>query len=336
MSLPAVKELRRIFPFSHITFWAQSGLAPLISATGIPDKIISFDSNSEGPCKRVMTMSKRLAAEHFEMAVLLQNAFESAFTSWVARIPTRGGYPTDLRGPFLTIKIPLSKKIKLKHQVFYYLGITDFLERYFQGTCTRTGTPDCSVSLGKEVLEEARSLLAEAGVSRPFFCLSPGSVNSEAKRWPAESFAALADILGESFGCQIVFLGAPQERNLVDGIIASMKNGAAANMTGRGNMISSMGIMNLSQLVISNDTGSAHLAVAASAGVLTLFGPTSPGATAPYGPGTHIMRGKADCAPCRYFRCPKPDHTCMKTIEPDAVFEKIQEILGERGGRTPE
>jgi heptosyltransferase-2 len=331
MSLPAIKELRRIFPSSHISFWVPSGLASLVAATGVSDEILSFDLNSEGPYKRALIMSKRLAAGRFEMAILLQNAFESAFTSWLARIPERAGYPTDLRGPLLTIRVPLAKEIKLKHQVFYYLGITDYLGKRFLGAYTRSEAPDCSVSLGKETLDGAKRLLAEAGIHGPFFCLCPGSVNSEAKRWPVESFAELADILVDAFGGQVVFLGAPQEKVLVDRIIKSMKTRSTANIAGRANMIHSMGIMRLSQLVISNDTGSAHMAVAASAGVLTIFGPTSPGATAPYGPAAHIIQGKAHCAPCRHFGCPNPDHMCMKSIEPAVVLSKIRDILGGRG-----
>jgi heptosyltransferase II len=331
MSLPAVKELRRIFPASHIGFWLPSGLVSLIAATGIPDEIISFDSNSGGPVRRCLTMSKRLAPGRYDMTVLLQNAFESAFTSWLARIPARAGYPTDLRSPFLNIRVPLTKEIKLKHQVFYYLGITDYLEERFLGGSTRSGSPDCSVNIGEESLDASGSLLAAAGINGPYFCLCPGSVNSEAKRWPGESFAKLADILCDSLGGQVAFLGAPQERDLVDGIIRAMKTGTAENMAGKADMITSMGIMNLSRLVISNDTGSAHMAVAASSSVLTIFGPTIPGATAPYGPSAHIIEGKAPCAPCRHFRCPLPDHACMRSIEPEAVFGKIRDILRDLG-----
>jgi lipopolysaccharide heptosyltransferase II len=327
MSLPAVKELRRIFPSSRISFWLPSGLAPLIAASGVPDEIISFDPNSGGPVKRSLTMSKRLCAGRYDMAVLLQNAFESAFTSRLARIPRRSGYTTDLRGPLLNIKVPLTKEIRQKHQVFYYLGITDYLEEHFRGTPTRTGEPDCSIRISEESITAAANLLASEGIEGPFFCLCPGSVNSEAKRWPATNFAELADTLYNKLGTRIVFIGAPQERDLVEGIIRAMKTGVAVNMAGCGDMMVSMAIMNRSSLVISNDTGSAHMAVAAFGKVLTIFGPTIPGATAPYGPTAHIIEGRAPCAPCRYFRCPRPDHACMKSVAPQAVFQKIRDIL---------
>jgi heptosyltransferase-2 len=90
-----------------------------------------------------------------------------------------------------------------------------------------------------------------------------------------------------------------------------------------------MAIMNRSRLVVSNDTGSAHLAVAASSRVLTIFGPTIAGATAPYGPNAHTIRGEAPCAPCSRFRCPMPHHPCMRSVDPEAVFRKAEQILSE-------
>ncbi len=330
MSLPAVKELRRMFPSSNITFWVPAGLADLAAASGIPDAVIGFDGAMGGPLKRPFRMRHRLISGGFAMIVLLQNAFESAFTSWLARIPMRVGYPTDLRGPLLSLKVPLTEEIRQKHQVFYYLGLTDFLETHYLGhPLSRTGLPDCSIALKTEDLEKAGELLRSSGVEdgRPLFCLCPGSVNSEAKRWPADLFARLGDLLTEKMDGQVVFLGSPSERSLVDSIISAMRTPGAVNLAGKSGMIASMAVMNTSQLVISNDTGSAHLAVAASARVLTIFGPTSAGATAPYGPNAYLVQGEAPCAPCRHFRCPHPDHPCMRSISPEVVLDNTRAIL---------
>jgi lipopolysaccharide heptosyltransferase II len=330
MSVPAIKELRRIFPSTRITFWVPSGLASLVSATGIPDDVICFDGNSGGPVRRPFRIRGRLISGRFDMSVLLQNAFESAFSSWLAGIPLRAGYPTDLRGPLLNIRIPLTRQIRSKHQVFYYLAITRFLEVYFRDReNSPEGPPDCSIHIKKEDRTRARDLIAScgAGLDRPLFCLCPGSVNSEAKRWPRESFARLADLLIDRMGAQVVFLGASQEKGLVEGIMSLMRNSGSLHLVGT-DMITSMAVMSLSTLVISNDTGSAHLAVASSARVLTIFGPTNPGATAPYGADAHIIQGRATCAPCRHFRCPLQEHLCMRSVEPQAVLLKAEAILG--------
>jgi heptosyltransferase II len=328
MSLPALREIRRIFPNSEITVWAPQGLVPLIDLAGVATDFVAFGPNSIGKLRRPFVMARRLAEKEFDLAVLLQNAFECALTAWLARIPKRLGFTTDLRGPLLNIPVPTPSDIRRNHEVFYYLEITDYLEQSASGAKTRQGTPDCSVEISPEILQKSAALRAKHGLpaNDPIFCLCPGSVNSEAKRWPPDFFAQLADMLVERFG-QVVFLGAPGERALVDSIIGRMER-KAVNLAAEADLQTSLGLMRGSRLVISNDTGSAHLAVAASAKVLTIFGPTIPGATAPYGPGAHIIQGAATCAPCRHFRCPKPEHPCMKSVTPAMVFAKIEEILG--------
>jgi heptosyltransferase-2 len=67
--------------------------------------------------------------------------------------------------------------------------------------------------------------------------------------------------------------------------------------------------------------------VASSARALTIFGPTNPGATAPFGSNAHVIQGHAPCAPCRHFRCPLPEHPCMSSVGPEAVLRKAEEIL---------
>jgi len=334
MSLPAIKELRKLFPSAHITLWCPDGLTALWTATGIPDRVISFAPNSGGPLKRSFRMRKRLASEQFDLVVLFQNAFESAFTAWLAGIPLRVGYGADLRGPLLSARVPLTKEIRLKHQVFYYLAITDFLADIFQASTAppETAAPDCSISLDVEIMETARDMLLSGNpdLNRPVFCLCPGSVNSDAKRWPADYFAELADLLVQAGG-QVVFLGAPQERDLIETIRSLMQNRGSVNLAGTADMIAAMAIMNHAAAVISNDTGSAHLATAVGALTLTIFGPTSPGATAPYGPRSHTIQGHAPCAPCRHFECPLPAQPCMRSIEPRSVFRKIQEIASGGG-----
>jgi heptosyltransferase-2 len=328
MTLPALREIRRILPESEITLWAPQGLVPLLDLAGIAKDFVPFGPNSAGKVRRPFVMGKRLSDKQFDLVVLLQNAFECAFTAWLARIPKRLGFSTDLRGPLLNLTVPMPRDIRKNHEVFYYLQITDYLDQLVSGAKTRQGTPDCSVEISPEVLEKSLALQAAHGLSanEPVFCLCPGSVNSEAKRWPAGFFAQLADILVERLG-QVVFLGAPGERDLVDSIISGMSR-KAVNLAGAADLRTSLGLMRGAKLVISNDTGSAHLAVAASAKVLTIFGPTIPGATAPYGPGAHIIQGAADCAPCRRFRCPKPEHPCMRSVAPAQVFAKIEEMLG--------
>ncbi len=330
ISLPALCEVRRIFPEASVSVWVPKSLGNLVSATGVPDSVITFDKRDGGSIRRSFTMAARLRRRRFDAAFLFQNAFESAFTSWLAAVPVRAGFPTDMRGAMLNVRVPLREELEQKHQVYYYLAITDYLEAVFFGKQSRpTQPPDCSILMAPKTLEKARDLLMShgAGLDKPLYCLCPGSVNSEAKRWPAPSFAKLADLLIERWDAHVVFLGTSSERVLTERIESLMQQTGSVNLAGKTDMVESMAVMGLSRAVVSNDTGSAHLAVASSAKVLTIFGPTNPEATAPFGPNAFIIRGSAPCAPCRYFRCSVDGHPCMTSVTPDAVFERLNGIL---------
>lgn len=330
MSLPAARALRRMFPAAHLAFWVPANLEPLLRLTKIPDEIIVFNKREGGAFERTLSMKQRLKRGHFDMAVLFQNAFESAFTAWLAGIKLRVGYPTDLRGAFLNAKAPLNRSTPWQHEVYYYLEIVKYVDGFFRLDRFRHyKKPNCLIKLTASQLQSARDFLITQGIDpdRSIVCLCPGSVNSDAKRWPADYFAGLADLLIGETGSQIVFLGVPQEEDLIDSIMGMMKVGSGFNLAAKSDMVSSLGIMNLSALVISNDTGSAHLAVAAGGRILTIFGPTTAGATAPFGRHTFIIQGKAQCAPCNDHDCRIQGHPCMRSVTPELVARKALEIM---------
>lgn len=328
ISLPALKHIRKLFAGSHITVWAPDNLAEIVGNAQVCDEVLAFDRYAKGAFGRALSMSKTLRSRKFDLAILLQNAFESAFTTWLAGVPLRAGYPTDLRGPLLNIKAHLEPGIFGKHQVFYYLAIAKHVERYFFDTETAEDVvPDCSIKLPDEAMNKAAEILSRFDGDGPVFSLAAGSVNSEAKRWPVESFAALADLLAQRLNARIALLGSPDEHALSDKIISFMKTDSAVNLAGEIDLMGVMAVMKLSDAVVSNDTGSAHLAVAAAARVLTIFGPTSPGATAPYGPTAQVVQGDAPCGPCRHYHCPKPTHFCMTAVTPEMVFDRVASLV---------
>lgn len=330
MTLPAMKALRTMFPGANITFWAPRSLESLLHVSKIPDEIISIPPDLS-KMLRPFRMGNILKKKKFDLAILFQNAFESAFTAWLARVPLRVGYPTDGRGPFLNLKVPLTKEIRQRHQVYYYLKIVNHLGNYFGlDTQFNSQTPDCSIFISKELKQASLSILSSQFSdlkSRPLICLCPGSVNSEAKRWPADYFSELTNLLTKEFNAIVIFVGASSEYEMIQSIINGSGADNILNLAGKTDLEKSLGVMNLCDLVISNDTGSAHLAIAAGGKVLTIFGPTIPGATAPFGHDAQILRIKTDCSPCRHFSCPLPDHPCMRSIIPAAVIQQVSTMI---------
>jgi heptosyltransferase-2 len=170
-------------------------------------------------------------------------------------------------------------------------------------------------------------LLDKHGVrgNRKVIALCPGSINSRAKRWPAERYAALADRLINDLDAEVLLIGSQAETEVSLEVSSAMRNKPVV-LTGQTNLAELVGVLSLIELLITNDTGPAHIASALNRPTLVIFGPTNPLTTRPYSPTGEIMRVPPDCAPCMLRDCPI-DHRCMTAITPDDVFQRSLAML---------
>ena len=125
-----------------------------------------------------------------------------------------------------------------KHEVFYYLNIVERLRRIANHPDSVHGqVPDGSLKVSETRQSAALDLLRargvkgyqrtrQAGMTRPLIALCPGSINSRAKRWPAERFAALADKLIDELDAEILLIGSAAEAEVSQEVLAQMRNSA--------------------------------------------------------------------------------------------------------------
>ena len=396
MTVPALRELRRLLPHAHVTLatrpWAEGVFA---GADFVDDFLVT--GNTSGKPSAVIREAREWRARRFDLAVLLPNAFAPALVAALARVPARLGYATQGRAPLLTHRVGLPAWRGQRHEVFYYLNLVAELERQLQGTSTvGTREPDVGLHVPEAHLREARLLLRENGAraGRPLVAMCPGSTNSRAKRWPAERFAAVADMLAERAGAEVVLVGAGEEADVSESsardasrllrehgartrgplvalcpgstnsrakrwpaarfaAVADMlaeKTGAedvlvgAAEeldisqevarhmrarpvvLTGRTDLAQTAAVLKASDLLVTNDTGPAHIAAAVGCPVVVVFGPTNPVTTRPFSASAEVVRRPPDCAPCMLRDCPI-DHRCMTAVTPEEVFGRAAHAL---------
>jgi heptosyltransferase-2 len=196
----------------------------------------------------------------------------------------------------------------------------------FQTSKVCEADPDMSLSISESRKSEASELLRSYGVTeeKSVVAICPGSINSRAKRWPAESYAALADRLIED-GRQVVLIGSKDEIDVTNDVTNRMRRRPVV-LTGRTTLDQITAVMALVDLVITNDTGPAHIAAALGCPTIVIFGPTNPLTTRPFSPRAEMIRHPPDCAPCMLRDCPI-DHRCMTAITVDEVFDHSYALL---------
>jgi heptosyltransferase-2 len=333
MTVPALRELRRVLPRARITLATRAWAQDIFDGADFIDDLLIIES-SRG-VRPFIRQVRDWRARRFDLAVLLPNSMESALVAFAARIPARVGHATESRGEFLTHALETPSWRGTRHEVFYYLNIVAGLERALAGASGVEGhEPRFALEVSDARKARALALLESRGAdaARPLVALCPGSTNSRAKRWHADRFAALADRLIEEAGASVLLIGAREESDVTKEVLAKMHHNPVA-LTGETTLAETTAILSVADLLVTNDTGPAHLASALGRPTLVIFGPTNPLTTRPFAPEAGIVRRPPDCAPCMLRDCPI-DHRCMTAIEVEEVFARAVALLDQRATRS--
>src|SRR5205807_8190751 len=222
MSIAALRELRHLLPNAHVTVVARAGTAEIFSEAEFVDEVLIYDRRG---LRSVWQQVRDWKRRRFDLALLFQNAFEAAAIAFMARVPMRFGYRTERRGFLLTHPIPLPSWKDERHEIFYYLNIVTELERVLFSNAPVESDPQFEISISETRKQQARArLMGELqAAEKPLALLCPGSVNSRAKRWPAERYAELADELIES-GANVALIGSPGELDVSKSVLAQCKH----------------------------------------------------------------------------------------------------------------
>ena len=328
MTVPALREIRRLFPQAQITLATRSWAKGLFAGAEFIDELQVHEGSG---LRSVVQQVREWRKRSFNLAVLLPNSLETALVASLARVPLRIGYATDGRQALLTHPLELPEWRSSKHEIYYYLKIVAELEWLIKGEQTFLNTePDASLEISSGRKAAARDFLRAHGVrsigeGRALVALCPGSINSRAKRWPIERYAALADRLVDELDAEVILIGSAAEGEVSLEVSRQMR-GQPVVLTGQTELAELVAILSQVDLLITNDTGPAHIASALGRPTLVIFGPTNPLTTRPFSPYGEIMREPPDCAPCMLRDCPI-DHRCMTAITPDAVFERARMML---------
>lgn len=328
MTVPALRELRRILPRARLTLDTRAWAEGIFEGVEFVDELLTL----EGRGARAFVERARVwRRRRFDLAVLFPNAFAPALAAFAARVPSRIGYATDGRAPLLTHALPVPEWRGARHEVFYYLNIVGELERLLYGsTDVERRAPRLHLEVPHARREAARALLREVGARAdlPLVALCPGSTNSRAKRWPAERFSMLADMLRERAGAQVVLIGAREEQDVSEEVAAHARVRPFV-LTGRTSLAETTALLSIVDLLVTNDTGPAHLAAATGCPALVIFGPTNPVTTRPFSELSEVIRVPPECAPCMLRDCPI-DHRCMTAVTAEDVFARALTVIDRR------
>jgi heptosyltransferase-2 len=319
MALPLIADIRRAWPQATLAVAARGTVAVLFEmVSGINEVLTLRGGGGLSALAAMAANAKTLRAAACDAALLLPNSFLSAWTASRAGIPERWGFRSDARGPLLTRAFKRPKKGV--HQAVYYQSLSGALGLTAGPLVARLTVDDASRARAAALLESVG-----VGAKIAFVAMAPGAAYGRAKQWPPARFAELVALLAAERQLRSVLIGSPADAAVCREIVTLAP--AAIDLSGRTDLGTLAAVLSRAQAVVSNDSGAMHLAAAAGAPVVAVFGATNEQRTAPLrasvdGPDARVVATDVWCRPCMLRECPI-DHRCMTGISAKRVAGEI-------------
>ena len=323
LTYPAVEGLKTLFPKCHLALLVPNPLIDLWRTSPHVDEVISFGGKrGKATFREDLALALSLRKRGFHLSIIFPRSFRSAFQIYLAGIPVRIGYKDEGRSFFLTHGMTRTQEILQTHRVHYYEKLLDPL-----GKVQRLPPP--RIFLREEERRWAREKLEALDLpeGRLLIGMNPGATYGLAKCWYPERFGVLGKRLARKWRARVLLFGKEEERPMAEEILRHLGDDGI-NFIGKTNLLQLAALLERCRLLVTNDTGTMHVATAVGTRVVALFGSTDPVTTGPWGDGHVIVSKQASCSPCLKRICPT-DHRCMDLITVDEVEEILDRKLEE-------
>jgi lipopolysaccharide heptosyltransferase II len=328
MTTPALRALKESLPGCRLTLLTSAGGAAVTRFIPEIDDTITYAApwlkSSEPHDPRIdLAMAERLRSCRFDAAVIFsvysQSPLPAAMLCYLAGIPLRLAHCHENPYQLLTNWVhDVEPQERTRHEVRRQLDLVATVDAH---------ASDERLSFRVRSADTAWvvSRLAALGVdtTQPWVALHPGA-SAASRRYPPQHWRALAQLLATRLQCPLLFTGSAQETALVDEISTGVPG--AHSLAGQLDLGKLAALISMAPLLISNNTGPAHIAAAVGTPVVDLYALTNPQHT-PWQVASRVLFHDVPCRFCYKSVCPQGHHHCLTMVTPEQVANAALELL---------
>lgn len=325
-ALPTLAALRARFPKAWITWLVKEQWAEILEGHPCLNEVLAVKLD----LPEWWGVIRKVRSEKFDLVIDLQGLFRSALIGKLSGASVVVGFAQGREGsPWwythrVELPIPKGRSWRLwnMHAVDRNLAVAKF----FGAECV---APEFCLPIQEDDRKIVEDLLKSSGVTEDDRLVAMAPLTRQAiKNWPLERFVQVAQALMKIDGIKVLLIGTEDEEvaQLFDVALGSR----GVNLMGKTRVRHLGVIFDKVQLLIANDSAPLHIAAARGTPIVTIFGPTNPEATGPYGvqSGSHLLTHDLSCRPCGQRTCgnEKPLE-CLTSIGVDGVVAQAERIL---------
>ena len=320
-ALPLLRLLKQHRPDAEVHWLLAAELQPLLKDDPDLAEILPFERkrwSSPAYWPQGLAQIRAMRAASYDYVIDLQGLARSALFAWLADGDFTVGLELEREGAHLAYDLAVPRPKDKPHAVDWYLAVARALE--------------IPVHDKFEWLPPKADIAAHAETKWPhngfrWIGINPGA-RWDNKRWPAEHFAELVrHLAARDASFRFAIFGGSGDWSLAETILRAAPD-RCVNFAGRTTLPELIELLRRCELLVTNDTGPMHLAAALRKPVVSLFGPTRPDQTGPYGQEAFALRHPLLCAPCMKSRCNWAEPlACLRGISAASVADEVTRRL---------
>lgn len=328
LATPSIRAIRRKYPKAYIALLIGRLESQALKGCPYIDEMIIYDR--EGRDKgwlRFLELAGEIRRYGFEEVVDLQNNSKSRLFAFLSAAPHRYGYR---KGRYWFL---LNRTIKDINQS---IPPVDHQFRALSMLGIEGASKKLELWPSAADIENVKKLLdAEwVGESQTLIGINPSaSPRWATKKWPAENFARLCDVLGER-EIRAVLIGGKSDADVNAGAeILSLAKSKPINLIGKTSLPELTALMKRFKCIVTSDSAPMHVAAAMATPFVALFGPTDPERHLPPSENYAVVMRNLSCSPCYKPVC--ADIRCMREITVEDVLKAVDGLQAVERAQSP-
>lgn len=317
--------LKKAYPQAKITMLVKPLTKSIVENNPVIDEVLLYDYSHKAKWKDIKHTTNELKSKNFDLAIIIDNKPRSALLSYLAKIPQRVGFENiTLRNIYLKLfytdiynidyDFMNTQQVK-NHEIF----INRFTGRHDTAKMVMPNINETSKQLVDNLLQNLPSSKINIAL-----CLRSGI---KYKDWSMQNFLTVIKNLNNNYQANFYIIGSKNDYDYAQKFI-QQSNLPIQNFCGKTTLPQLGYLLKQSNLLLSVDTGTAHIAAAQETNTVVIFAGTSHKHWAPYGNTVKIVFPKINCYPCNDIQRKKcPNYQCLNKININEVIQNCKNLL---------
>lgn len=328
----AIALLKKAYPQAHITMLSRPIVREVIEHNPVIDDVILFDYKAkQNSMKQMWSMVQELRRRKFDLAISFDRKLRPALLCLLAGIPVRVGPSRVLDARPSRVTWLYTHTVPITYDLDETLQAETYQE-IIRGFTGAAGHEHPVLPTPTEAQRtKAAALLSSAAGKRKIGLCVKGTFGL--KTWPKEYFAEVVRALNLRYDAAFYVTGAPGDYAYAEDVISAIGI-PVENLCGKTNLMELAAFYEQLDILISVDTGGAHIAAVTGVPLVVMFGCTSPRRWHPISDNAKAFTSNEPCCPCSYGEtdCPSyPQPNCLYHVTPDVVLAECIRFLEETG-----